>query len=155
MKKYVKIKRMSILKQTTPFIVALGLVAFIAFITLSFQGRFVQGSIQQGQEYTATTTAPNVIFGNTITGDAVLKTGPGGLGSVVITGAATGILNFYDATTTNVDLRTGNKATSTILIASLPASLVAGDYVFDVAVSDGLLVDLVSGNMPTTTITYR
>jgi len=144
---------MSIYKQIAPFGFALALIFIIALITLAFQPKQTQGSIQQGQEYNATTTAPNVIFGNTVTGDVVLKTGPGGLGSVVITGANTGILNFYDATTTDITKRT--KATSTILIASIPASLVAGDYVFDVAVSDGLLVDLVSGNMPTSTITYR
>lgn len=112
-------------------------------------------SVSITDEYLATSTAASTIYGATITGDSIIKTGRGTLGSVVVLGANTGILNFYDATTTNVDARTGNKATSTILVASLPASLAAGTYTFDVEFSDGLFMDLVSGNAPTTTITYR
>ena len=106
-------------------------------------------------EYQATTTAASTVYGNTITGDNLVKTGLGAFGSVVITGATAGVVNVYDATTTNVLLRTGNKATSTILIVSLPASLAAGTYTFDHEFTDGLYVDLVAGTMPTTTITYR
>lgn len=113
------------------------------------------GSVSITDEYLATSTAASTIYGATITGDSIIKTGRGTLGSVVVLGANTGVLNFYDATTTDVDARTGNKATSTILVASLPASLAAGTYTFDVEFSDGLFMDLVSGNAPTTTITYR
>lgn len=113
------------------------------------------GSTIQGSDYQATTTAQSTAYGTTITTSKLVKSGPGSLGTVVITGANTGVVNFYDATTTDVTKRTNNIATSSILIASLPASLVAGDYIFDIALSTGLYVDLVSGNMPTSTISYR
>lgn len=101
------------------------------------------GSIVEGQTYNATTTSAGGTYA-TVSGDKLLKTGVGSLGSVVITGANTGILNFYNGTTT-----TG------YLIASIPASAAAGTYVFDATFTTGLFVDLVSGSMPTTTITYR
>ena len=115
----------------------------------------VEASVSVTDEYQATSTAANTLFGATITGDRLIKTGQGSLGSIVITGANTGVVNFYNATTSDVLKRTGNKATSTILLVSLPASLVAGTYVFDVEFTDGLFLDYDSGNMPTTTITYR
>lgn len=118
----------------------------------------VLGSTIQGNDYQATSTAPSTVYGATITTSRSLfqNVSPrqGALSSVVITGANTGIVNFYNATTSDVNLRTGQKATSTILIASLPASLAAGDYTFDVAFTDGLYID-VTGTIPTTTITYR
>lgn len=113
------------------------------------------GSTIVGQDYLATSTAASNVYGASVTAGKLLKSGSGAMGSVIITGANTGIVNFYDATTTDISKRTNNTATNTLLIASLPASLVAGTYTFDVAVNSGLYLDLVSGNMPTTTITFR
>lgn len=115
----------------------------------------VFGGVTQGNEYNATSTAANSLLGGQTLSINVLKTGQGSLGSVVITGADTGVLNFYNATTTNVNLRTGQKATTTILIASFPASTAAGTYVFDAVFTDGLLYSLFSGSMPTTTVMWR
>jgi len=112
------------------------------------------GSVVQGNDYHATSTASNAVYG-AFTGDKVLKSRPGSLGSVVITGANTGIVNFYNATTSDVTKRTGNKASSTQLMVSIPASTAAGTYTFDVEFTDGLLVELESGLMPTSTITFR
>ena len=116
------------------------------------------GSVEVSNEYLATSTAASGAYGAVTTG-RVIKGGitkaSGTLGSVVVTGANTGVLNFYDATTTDVTLRTGNKATSTILLASIPTNMAAATYTFDVQFTDGLLLELVSGTMPTTTITYR
>ena len=103
------------------------------------------GSITEGQEYNATSTSSN---GAGLPARSVIKTSPGALGSVVITGATTGIINFFDATSTNH----ANHATTTI--ASIPASAAAGTYTFDVAFSRGLLVE-VTGVAPTSTITWR
>ena len=125
-----------------------------AFLYFSKTEQKPIGSIITGQEYQATTTAGNAVFGAQTTG-ALLKTGFGSLGSVVVTGANTGILNFYDATTTNVNLRMGSTPTSTIHIASIPESMVAGTYTFDAEFTTGLLMDLYSGSMPTTTVTWR
>jgi len=112
------------------------------------------GSVSQANEYMATSTAANAVYG-ALTTDKLLKTGQGALGSVVITGANTGIMNFYNATTSNVLARTNNIATSTILMASIPASAAAGTYTFDVAFTTGLLLELESGNMATATVTFR
>lgn len=138
--------------------IGIGAILLLA-VALSFSyltaTRPVGASSILGQEYQATSTAANAMFG-AITASTRLRSGSGALGSVIITGANAGIVNFYNATTTNVNLRTGNKATSTILIASFPASTAAGTYVFDAAFSDGLYMDLVAGgSMPTSTITWH
>lgn len=126
-----------------------------ALYIASLMPQLTAGSVIVGSEYNATSTAASGVYGAQTAGNKVIKTGYGSIGSVIITGANTGAINLYNATTTNVALRTGNTPTSTILIASIPASTAAGTYVFDVAFNHGLLLDLVSGIMPTTTITWR
>ncbi len=108
------------------------------------------GSVSRGGEYHATTTAANAVYGASVAASTLLNTGVGTLGSVIITGAATGIVNLYDATK-----RASTMASSSILIASFPASTVAGTYTFDVNFFNGLYLSLPAGNMPTTTITWR
>ena len=135
--------------------VALLLIA-VTIATLALQApREAYGSARPGDEYMATSTAASNVYGATVTGDRLLKTGSGALGSVIITGANTGVVNFYNATTSSVLLRTGGAATSTILLASFPASAAAGTYTFDAEYTNGLLVELESGTMSTSTITYR
>ncbi len=131
------------------------LLTVVGFLTIAKQPQMALGSIRSGDEYMATSTASNTMYGATITGDALIRTGYGSLGSVIITGSGTGIWSIYNATTTNVLARTGNIATSSILLASFPASAAAGTYTFDVTYTDGLLIELVSGVMSTSTITYR
>ncbi len=136
------------------FVLIAGSLLLTALAFVLFQGtRPVQGSITPTQEYTATTTAANSVYGATVTTGRLIRTGQGALGSIVITGANTGIVNIYNATTTDATKRI--TATSTILMASIPASAVAGTYTFDVGYTDGLYIDLVSGTMPTSTVTYR
>lgn len=112
------------------------------------------GSVAVSNEYQATSTAESADRG-AFTGSRVIKTGRGTLGSVMITGAATGIVYLYDATTTNADFRAASKATTTLLIVEFPASTAEGTYVFDISFNDGLYFDLASGVMPTTTVTFR
>jgi len=112
------------------------------------------GSVAVSSEYQATSTAESADRGAFI-GSRVIKTGHGTLGSVMITGAATGIVYLYDATTTDATARASSKATTTMLIAEFPASTAEGTYVFDVSFKDGLYFDLASGVMPTTTVTFR
>lgn len=107
------------------------------------------GSTGRGSEYQATTT---VAVG--FTQENLVQTGNGTLGSVVITGAAAGTINIYDATTSNVALRTGQPASSTILLASFPLSAAAGTYTFDRVYFTGLYISIV-GAVPTSTITFR
>ena len=136
-----------------PVVLLLAIVFLGLFITLEKEPIAI-GSVSQGSAYNATSTASGEVFG-AFTGDQLLKTGWGVLGSVVVSGAETGIVNFYNATTSNVEARTGNTTTSTILMFSMPASLAAGTYTVDSVFTTGLLVELESGVMPTTTITYR
>ena len=144
---------MTLTKNLALLILALSFVALLSYLAGIKEPRAL-GSIIESQEYIATTTAPNNVFGATVSSSRIIKTGQGALGSVVITGANTGIVNFYNATTSDVSKRTGNPATTTILIASLPASLAAGTYVFDVAFTTGLFIDI-SGTVATSTVTYR
>ena len=133
------------------FVWGLGGLIVGLFITSSVVSKPVSlGSVAQSHEYQSTTTS----LGRFATGPTILKTGSGVLGSVVVTGAAAGPIYFYDATTTNVLLRTNQPATSSIIRATLPASIVAGTYTFDVNYVNGLIVEM-QGTIPTTTITYR
>jgi len=142
----------------TKLVLALFITSVLFISALLLGNSFVQvagaSTPSEASDYTATSTAASGGYGAFTTGRR-LKPGAGSFGSIVITGANTGVINVYNATTTDVNKRTGQKATSTILIASIPASTAAGTYVFDASYTDGLYIDLVSGNMPTTTITYR
>lgn len=109
----------------------------------------VEASTIMGNDYQATTT-----FAASVPLIRVLKSTAGTLNAVNITGANTGLMTLYNATTSDVTKRTGNKATSTIMIADFPASAVANNYTFDAEFSDGLLL-VGSGSIATSTITYR
>jgi hypothetical protein len=106
------------------------------------------GSVVVGNDYQATTTNA------ASTAIRTIKSGAGSFGSLVITGDNTGTMTFYNATTSNVDLRTGNKATSSITIADFPASSPEGTYTFDAEFTDGLLV-VTTGAPATSTVIWR
>ena len=129
--------------------------ALAVFLASTWASQTALGSVTEGNDYIATSTAPNNVYGAQTAQTSLLKTGSGSLGQVVITGANTGILNFYNATTSNINLRTGNVATSSILLLSIPASAAAGDFIVDARFSTGLIYDLYGGIMPTTTILFR
>lgn len=119
------------------------------------------GSVAVSNDYRATSTTPTIapkpsLWSLTATSSTDLFAHQGTLGSFVVTGAgsAGGTLDIYDATTTNVNLRTGQMATSTILIASMPSNLAAGTYTYDVQYNVGLLI-IINGTLGTTTITWR
>jgi len=99
-------------------------------------------------------TSTRNFAGTAIAGLTTLKAGRGILGSLVITGAGAGTINFYNATTSDVTKRTGTTATSTILIASFPASAAAGTYTLDANFTDGLLMEII-GSAPTSTPTWK
>lgn len=122
--------------------------AIVICASLLRPAQVVYGSVSQGSEYQGTTTTAVSFLS-----DIALPANQA-LGSVVITGTATGVINLYDATTSNINLRTGNTSSSSILLATLPASTAAGTYTFDRIVRYGLFVNVV-GVMPTTTITFR
>ena len=107
------------------------------------------GSIQDGNAYSSVTTATGLT-----TAKDLIKLGSGTLGSVVITGAAAGTFEIYDATTTNTTLRTITATSSLVKLASFPTNAAAGTYTFDTAFSNGLIVAF-TGTQGTTTVTYR
>lgn len=129
-------------------------LAFIAIaalgVFLAFQNaNFALGSVEVGSEYNATTT-----YAAHTQPIRLLKTGQGSINSVVITGENTGRILIYNATTSNANLRTGGKASSSITIADFPASTAEGTYTLDATFTDGLLI-VTSGNEATSTITWR
>ena len=113
------------------------------------------GSVASGGEYHATSTAPATGGFLNATTPTLIKAGSGTFGSVVVikAGTAGGRYSLYNATTSNITQR-NNIATSSVIITSLPTDLAAGVYTFDVAFTDGLLVDW-TGTIGTTTITWR
>lgn len=103
-----------------------------------------------GSPYNATSTA-----GIYALADIVLQEGYGTLGSVIVTGANTTAFEIYNATTTDKNKRTGQKATSSIFMAAIPASLAVGTYTFDTVFTDGLLIDVTTAGTGSTTITWK
>lgn len=106
------------------------------------------GSVQTASEYQGTTVK------NASAVAQQIKTEPGTLGSVIITGAGAGYFELYNATTTDAATRTTTATTSLTLLASFPANAAVGTYTFDRIFTDGLL-GYWYGAIGTTTITWR
>jgi hypothetical protein len=111
------------------------------------------GSVVATHEYKATTTPWN--DGNWT--DQLIDQGHGALGSVVITQAGNLHWHLLNATTTNTsdDGNSARAATSTLLLATFPPDAAAGTYTFDVTYTNGLYLDVESGTIGSSTITYR
>ena len=133
----------------------LSLASTIVVFTLGFMFmqsmQRVEASVPIGNEYQSTTTR-SAWGGVPMVNLTVISTGQGALGSVVITGAGTGVMNIYDATST-----VNNAQWATTTLASFPVSAAAGTYTFDAIYRKGLLVEIVgaSAGTATSTITYR
>lgn len=134
-------------------LVAMTLTIVGLLVVVSKESKIAQGSTFVGQDYLATST--RYFPGASLTNLTLIKNGSGTVARITITGANTGVVRLWNATTSNVNLRTGNPATSSLKFIELPASLVAGVYDFDVEFNTGILYELVSGNAPTSTIIYR
>lgn len=122
-----------------------------AVVVLWQKPQLVTGSTVQGNDYYATTTRN--FAGTALTNLTVLKSSGGAVARVTITGANTGIIRLWDATTTNVNLRSG--ATTTLSYIEIPASAAANTYDFDATFNNGVIYELVSGLAPTSTLMYR
>lgn len=133
-------------------IVALLLMAIGIFSIALRPADWTLGSVGVGDQYLSTTTPQAVNQSNLCRKPGNTSTGV--LGSVNITKAGTGDLILYDATTSNVSLRTNNKATTTLILATFPATAV-GSYHFDISFDNGLLIEYTAASVPTTTISYR
>lgn len=133
----------------------LGAIVLVLMLGFSFRNpSVVVGSVQDGQGYYATTTsaAPDAL--GTLATVKTLRSGPGMLGSIVLTGPNSGTMALYDATTSDITLRTGGIATSSLLIAYLPVNATSTTYTYDVQFKIGLLFVQI-GAAATSTITFK
>ena len=105
------------------------------------------GNVSVGNQLQSTTTPQ-------VADQTVLCTGTGVLGSVHALKNGTGELGIFDATTTNVTKRTGNLATSSIILAWYPAGFGTTTNAFNLEFKRGLLIDYTTG-VATSTISYR
>lgn len=131
------------------FGITAGILVIGIIIGLKLADKPSVGSVGVTSEYQATTTSPG-----RFPSAYLLLTGGGTLGSVVVTGPASGSISLYDATTSDVNLRTGQKATSSLLIADFPMGTATSTYTFDSVFFNGLYIQT-NGTMPTSTITFR
>lgn len=138
--------------KTDKILLSLSIVlsVFVLFFVSNYPPKQALGSVSQGSEYIATTTR-NQIGTQMTSGQSLtpLTNTSGALGSVVVTGTGTGVINIYDSTTTNA-----HSDYPTYLLAQIPASIAAGTYTFDARYVHGLVVEIV-GTAATSTITYR
>jgi len=142
----------SIFVTIVSFLLVVGLVS-AATVTIDELREMLSGdtfgSVTVGNEYNSTTLVPTSAVGDVITNYQAV------LGSVIMYGGAGGGLTIYNATTTNVNLRTGKTATSSLeKVAAFQASQAAGTYTFDVTGAVGLIYEF-AGAVATSTITYR
>ncbi len=133
------------------YLLPIGVVIAIVLSVFALSGNKTDklSGVARGESYSSVTTATALTSNKDL-----LKLGSGVLGSVVITGAAAGTFEFYDATTTNASLRTITATSSLRRLASFPTNAAVGTYIFDTAYNQGLIVAFTS-TQGTTTITYR
>ena len=121
------------------------LTGYIASIS---QGPIL-GNVPESDACNATTTSVYTLNATTTT----LKRGSGVLCSVIATGPNTGAIMFYNATTSNNNLR-ASVASTTIFLGSISASATSTTYTYNVNFSTGLLM-LVDSAPATTTVTWK
>lgn len=130
-------------------VISLAIIVGMIVLTALFLTQMSFASVNDSSASYQSTTTRSAFNGAALASPSVLSTGFGTLGSVIITGAGTGIINLYDATSTAAH---SDYATTTL--ASFPASTAAGDYVFDVEYKRGLVVEII-GTVGTSTITWK
>lgn len=139
--------------KNTLFILIACAIGFI--FALFIGGNKASSPISLGNSIDAaysTTTDGTWNINNISTRNKVLKTGPGTLRNVVVTGATTAtVLNFYDATTTSSH---SDHATTTICY--ITASTPAGTYVCNASFVRGVVVEFPSAlGAASSTITWQ
>ncbi len=125
---------------------------------------FLVGGLYFNQKKEAEVTAGGVNIANeyhstsmaaTTTSNYAFSYRNGALGSIIINVLGTGSATFYDATTTDVNKRTNQTATSSLnVLAYIGASQAAGTYVYDTVFFNGLL-GVFSGSQGTSTVSHR
>ena len=125
------------------------LVIFGALVYLSQPKEQEVSSVQRASEYhSANLFATSSAY-------YLIKSGNGTFCSAVINVLGTGNVVFYDATTTNVNLRVNQQATSSLpVVAVISNSQAAGTYTYDNLFYNGLLA-VFQGTQGSSTITFR
>ena len=127
-------------------------IGFIVGLEYFKSANTALGSVAIGNGYHATTTGIGVGYPGAVNSYTSCNRF---LGSIQFYAPTASRLQIYDiATTTNVNLRTGNQASSTVLIADFPAGTGTSTVVFDVDLTKGLTT-VWSGTISSTTITCR
>ena len=151
-------------KIITIAVVAVLFITFSIFAIVSQRPAQSLGSVEVGSQYLSTTTPAVADLANICPfplaaagGAKYASSTTGVLGNVNILRSGGGILAIYDATTTNVALRSADQSTSTITLAYFGESPTAGTYQFDIGFKRGLLIDYSSAGagISSTTISYR
>lgn len=132
------------------FLFLLGAMAATLFLLVQKPWQ-VGASTTVGNDYSATSTKNFV--GTALTNLTAIKSIAGTVARLTITGANTGVVRLWDATTTDVTKRAG--ATTTLSFIEIPASTVANTYDFDMEFRSGIIYELVSGTAPTSTLIWR
>ena len=143
------------MKNAIPILVLILLIVGVVAGTMLYKQQPNIGSVTQGNDYYATSTF-NTGLAHGIQGTQMIKKGYGSLGQITITQAGTMAYSLYDATSTAS--LTGDDSrftTSTSLLVTIPGSLVAGTYTFDVDFTYGLLLWEDTAGYSTSTISYR
>lgn len=136
-------------KYIAGFMIAVALLG-ATYYSLSNPGKAVAdvNDADYGTTTNATTWTTNV--------PKLVKNGPGTLSRVIVFKSSNAEVNLYNATTTNINLRTGGVATSTILLGSIGAGATSGTYNFNEQFGTGLIVEVVSSvGIASTTITWK
>lgn len=140
-------------------LISVGLALIIMVLTLIVRNpERAFGEVAVGSQTVATNTPQLVDLTNLCpTGAGQASSTTGVLDFVnLLTPSTGGYIAFYDATTSDVNKRTNNLSSSTILLAWFPpgTGTTTGPYKLGVGFNYGLLVDTTSG-MATATIGYR
>lgn len=121
--------------------------------------QIVQAGVDRGSEYIATTTGQGGGFTGGVARVAYDLGDPnatiaGTLGSIYFATVTTAPVDIYDATTTDITLRTGNLATTSLLLASFPSGTGTSTVALDVRYRYGVIA-VFKGTVSSTTITTR
>ena len=73
---------------------------------------------------------------------------------IVMGGSKTGTVSFYDATTSDVTLRLGQRATTSIILAEFPGGIASTTFEMNMEFKTGLLM-VVTGIPATSTVTWK
>ncbi len=139
-------------KEIIAIALLLAVIGGVSFI--SQQPRQAYGNVSPEDTLTSTTVPQVANRTNLCPAGFAASSTTGTLGSVHILSGGTGRITFYDATTTDVTLRSGAMATSTIYLADYPIGVGTTSNALNISFKRGLLVEYTTG-IASTTVTYR